>query len=132
MVEGSPSYDLAEADANRFYPFQTSAPYVVERGKQQYREVYDIIHPLQAVEAARLKLTPFFERQRTLGAEFFQGAGWNGPSGSRRTELVGGVTHEWARRAGRRADGLPRSAPSTWPPGSGWPCSISRPSRSST
>ena len=46
MVEGSPSYDLAEADANRFYPFQTSAPYVVERG-QQYREVYDIIHPLQ-------------------------------------------------------------------------------------
>ena len=57
MVEGAPSYDLAEADANRFYPFQTSAPYVLERGKQQYREVYDIIHPLQQpAEPRGLKL----------------------------------------------------------------------------
>ena len=53
MVDGEPSYDLAEADANRFYPFQTTPPYVLERGKQQYREVYDIIHPLQQLSAPR-------------------------------------------------------------------------------
>ncbi|MGZ8578897.1 MAG: FAD-dependent oxidoreductase, partial [Actinomycetota bacterium] len=47
MVLGEPSYDLAEADANRFYPYATTPPYVVERGKQQYREVYDVIHPRQ-------------------------------------------------------------------------------------
>ena len=107
MVEGSPSYDLAEADANRFYPFQTSAPYVVERGKQQYREVYDIIHPLQQPSKPRgLKLSPFFERQRTLGAEFFQGAGWERPQWfAANRELVGGVTHEWARRTGWAARG---------------------------
>ena len=29
MVAGEPSYDLAEADANRFYPFQTTPPYVL-------------------------------------------------------------------------------------------------------
>ena len=28
MVAGEPSYDLAEADANRFYPFQTTPAYV--------------------------------------------------------------------------------------------------------
>ena len=107
MVEGTPSYDLAEADANRFYPFQTSAPYVIERGKQQYREVYDIIHPLQQPAKPRgLKLTPFFERHRALGAEFFQGAGWERPQWFRANrEAVGGVTHEWARRSGWAARG---------------------------
>jgi glycine cleavage system aminomethyltransferase T/glycine/D-amino acid oxidase-like deaminating enzyme len=107
MVGGSPSYDLAEADVNRFYPFQTSAPYVIERGKQQYREVYDIIHPLQQPSKPRgLKLTPFHERHRALGAEFFQGAGWERPQwfGANR-ELVEGVTHEWARRTGWAARG---------------------------
>ena len=107
MVEGSPSYDLAEADANRFYPFQTSAPYVLERGKQQYREVYDIIHPLQQPTKPRgLKLSPFHERHRELGAECFQGAGWERPQWfAANRELVGGVTHEWARRTGWAARG---------------------------
>ncbi len=107
MVEGEPSYDLGEADANRFYPFQTSAPYVLERGKQQYREVYDIIHPLQQpVKPRNLKLTPFFARHRALGGEFFTGAGWERPQWFRANrELVGGVTHEWARRSGWAARG---------------------------
>jgi len=107
MVEGSPGYDLAEADANRFYPFQTAAPYVLERGKQQYREVYDIIHPLQQPSKPRgLKLTPFYQRHQVLGAEFFQGAGWERPQWfAANRELVGGVTHEWARRSGWAARG---------------------------
>ncbi len=80
MATGEPSYDLAEADANRFYPFQTTPPYVLERGKQQYREVYDILHPLQRMERPRkVKLTPFFARHQELGAEFFSGAGWERP-----------------------------------------------------
>lgn len=102
MVSGEPSYDLAEADANRFYPFQTAAPYVLERGKQQYREVYDILHPLQQPARPRnLRLSPFFERQRALGAEFFTGAGWERPQWyGANAPLVEGVTHEWARRSG--------------------------------
>ncbi|MFM7717967.1 MAG: FAD-dependent oxidoreductase, partial [Actinomycetota bacterium] len=102
MVEGEPSYDLAEADANRFYPFQTSAPYVTERGKQQYREVYDILHPLtQPARPRDLRLSPFHERQRALGAHCFTGAGWERPQWyAANAPLVGGVTHEWARRTG--------------------------------
>jgi glycine cleavage system aminomethyltransferase T/glycine/D-amino acid oxidase-like deaminating enzyme len=80
MVNGEPSYDLAEADVNRFYPFMTTPPYVLERGKQQYREVYDIIHPLQQMERPRdLRKTPFFARHEALGARFFVGAGWERP-----------------------------------------------------
>ncbi|MEP7060683.1 MAG: FAD-dependent oxidoreductase, partial [Actinomycetota bacterium] len=107
MVEGEPSYDLAEADANRFYPFQTSAPYVTERGKQQYREVYDIIHPFQQPAKPRnLRLTPFFSRHQALGAEFFTGAGWERPQWFRANrDRAGGVTREWARRGGWAARG---------------------------
>jgi len=80
MVQGEPSIDMAEADANRFYPYMTTPPFVVERGKQQYREVYDIIHPRQQMARPRkLRLSPFYERQVELGAEFVVGAGWERP-----------------------------------------------------
>jgi dimethylglycine oxidase len=77
---GEPSYDLAEADANRFYPYQTTPPYVIERGKQQYREVYDVLHPRQQMARPRkLRLTPFYARHLDLGATFVVGAGWERP-----------------------------------------------------
>jgi dimethylglycine oxidase len=102
MVAGEPTYDLAEADANRFYPFQTTAPYVIERGKQQYREVYDILHPRQQPSKPRnLRLTPFYNRHVELGASFVTGAGWERPQWfEANRDLVRGVTHEWARRSG--------------------------------
>jgi dimethylglycine oxidase len=80
MALGEPSYDLAEADANRFYSYATTPPYVLERGKQQYREVYDIIHPRQQMARPRnLRLSPFYARHAGLGAEFVTGAGWERP-----------------------------------------------------
>ena len=80
MALGEPSLDLAEADANRFYPYQTTPPYVLERGKQQYREVYDILHPRQQMLRPRkIRLTPFYGRHADLGAEFVTGAGWERP-----------------------------------------------------
>jgi glycine cleavage system aminomethyltransferase T/glycine/D-amino acid oxidase-like deaminating enzyme len=102
MVGGEPSYDLAEADVNRFYPFQTTASYVRQRGAQQYREVYDILHPRQQPTTPRdLRLTPFHARQGALGASFVTGAGWERPQWFEANRpLVAGVTHEWARRSG--------------------------------
>jgi glycine cleavage system aminomethyltransferase T/glycine/D-amino acid oxidase-like deaminating enzyme len=80
IVGGEPSFDLSEADANRFYPYMTTPPFVLERGKQQYREVYDIIHPRQQMARPRnLRLTPFYERHVELGAELVVGAGWERP-----------------------------------------------------
>ena len=111
MANGEPGYDLAEADANRFYPFQTTPPYVLESGKQQYRQVYDILHPLQQMPRTRnLRLTPFHARHVELGAEFLTGAGWERPqwfeseprAGSRRRGM--GVPR-WLGRAELVASG---------------------------
>src|SRR5215218_8921032 len=46
MVDGKAWIDLREADINRFEPHQTTRSYVQARGAQQYREVYDVVHPL--------------------------------------------------------------------------------------
>jgi glycine cleavage system T protein len=100
MALGEPSYDLAEADANRFSPYQTTPPYVLERGKQQYREVYDILHPRQQPARPRnLRLTPFHARHLALGAEFVVGAGWERPQWfeANRPLLTGAP---WERRDG--------------------------------
>jgi glycine cleavage system aminomethyltransferase T/glycine/D-amino acid oxidase-like deaminating enzyme len=99
IAGGEPSMDLAEADANRFYPFMTTAPYVRARGAQQYREVYDILHPLQQMSHPReLKLTPFYARHRELGAEFFSGAGWERPQWFEANHVLTGAP--WESRTG--------------------------------
>jgi glycine cleavage system aminomethyltransferase T len=99
MALGEPSMDLAEADANRFYPYQTTPPYVLERGKQQYREVYDILHPLQQMSHPRgLRLTPFYERHRALGAELFTGAGWERPQWFGANEALAPTGAVWRSR----------------------------------
>ena len=99
IAGGEPSMDMAEADANRFYPFMTTAPYVRARGAQQYREVYDILHPLQQMSHPReLKLTPFSARHRDLGAEFFSGAGWERPQWFEANHVLTGAP--WESRTG--------------------------------
>lgn len=80
IVEGEPTTDLHECDIRRFHPHALSRPYVRARAAQQYREVYDIIHPRQQMTHPRnLRLTPFIARQQELGAVFFENAGWERP-----------------------------------------------------
>ena len=80
IVNGEPAADLRECDIRRFHPHALSRPYVRARAAQQYREVYDVIHPRQQMDSPRnIRLTPFFARQRELGAVFFENAGWERP-----------------------------------------------------
>ena len=80
IVNGEPTTDLRECDIRRFHPHALSRPYVRARSAQQYREVYDIIHPLQQMDSPRnIRLTPFFVRQQELGGVFFENAGWERP-----------------------------------------------------
>ena len=80
MVEGSTSVDVREADVARFHSHAVSRPYVRTRAAQQYREVYDIKHPLEPITEPRgLRLSPFHRRQEELGAVFFESAGWERP-----------------------------------------------------
>ncbi len=80
IVNGEPTADLRECDIMRFHPHAYSRSYVRARAAQQYREVYDIIHPRQQIDNPRnLRLTPFHTRQRELGGVFFENAGWERP-----------------------------------------------------
>ena len=80
LTDGRAELDLHECDVNRFDPYATTDAYVRARGAQQYREIYDVIHPLQPLEEPRsLRRSPFHERQRELGAVFFESRGWEAP-----------------------------------------------------
>ena len=78
--EGEPTTDLRECDISRFHPHAHSRSYIRARAAQQYREVYDIIHPLQQIASPRdLRVTPFHSRHKDLGAVFFEDSGWERP-----------------------------------------------------
>ena len=80
MDTGYPSMDMRESDIARFHPHASSQPYLRARAAQQYREVYDIKHPLQQISGPRgLRVTPFHARQVELGGMFFENAGWERP-----------------------------------------------------
>ncbi|MDB5077866.1 MAG: dependent oxidoreductase [Chloroflexi bacterium] len=80
MVDGVPSIDLREADLNRFAAHTASPSYIRARSAQQYREVYDIIHPLQQMDHPRpVRRSPFHQRLEELGGVFFESAGWERP-----------------------------------------------------
>jgi glycine cleavage system aminomethyltransferase T/glycine/D-amino acid oxidase-like deaminating enzyme len=77
LTEGRATEDMRECDINRFEPHAMTRSYIRARGAQQYREVYDVIHPLQPMDDPRpLRMTPFFQQQRELGAVFFESRGW--------------------------------------------------------
>jgi glycine cleavage system aminomethyltransferase T/glycine/D-amino acid oxidase-like deaminating enzyme len=80
LVDGVPTLDVREVDVRRFARHVYHHDYIRRRGIQQYREVYDIIHPLDQFNDPRgLRLSPFHQREKELGAVFFEGAGWERP-----------------------------------------------------
>jgi dimethylglycine oxidase len=77
MTHGEPAIDVHEADINRFLPHQKTQLYVDLRCAQNYREVYDIIHPVQPINEPRnVRLSPFHPRLVEQGAHFFQSGGY--------------------------------------------------------
>ena len=74
------SFDLHECDVNRFEAHQLAPDYVLAKDCQNYIEVYDILHPLQPMEAPRpLRTTPFYPRQQALDGYFLEAGGWERP-----------------------------------------------------
>jgi dimethylglycine oxidase len=123
MAEGDPGLDLHECDLNRFPGHALTPAYVRARAAQQYREVYDIVHPLQQMRQPRgIRLSPFYRRQQELGAVFFETAGWERPqwfsanerllNGERVPDRTGWAAREWSpiqgaeHRAARRGAAL--------------------------
>ena len=74
------TFDIHECDVNRFEDYQVNPAYVLERDCQNFREVYDILHPLQPMDSPRnVRVSPFFSREQELDAFFLPANGWERP-----------------------------------------------------
>jgi glycine cleavage system aminomethyltransferase T/glycine/D-amino acid oxidase-like deaminating enzyme len=80
MVEGEPEIDLQASDVARFHEHQKSADHVRARASEGFNKTYGIVHPGEQWASNRdVRLSPFCERERELGAVFFETAGWERP-----------------------------------------------------
>lgn len=80
LTTGHSEIDMAECEISRFEDVQTAPEYVKETSMQNFVEVYDILHPADPKESPRnLRVTPFYSRQKELGAYFLEQRGWERP-----------------------------------------------------
>jgi glycine cleavage system aminomethyltransferase T/glycine/D-amino acid oxidase-like deaminating enzyme len=81
MTAGSPELDVHEIDIARFYPYARTTGYVRSRASEGYVETYTIAHPREQWQSCRgVRLSPFYAREKELGAVFFETAGWERPN----------------------------------------------------
>lgn len=74
------SFDVHSWDLNRFEEHQRAPEYQTARNSRAFAEVYDIVHPLDPPADCRpLRTSPFYPRQRELGASFLEASGWERP-----------------------------------------------------
>ncbi|HXL89652.1 MAG TPA: FAD-dependent oxidoreductase [Streptosporangiaceae bacterium] len=100
-----PTVDVHEADAARFYPHQQTVSHVRARAREGFNKMYGIVHPAEQWESSRpARLSPVYERERDLGAVFYETAGWERPfwyesnAGLLEKYQVLGRTAEWDSR----------------------------------
>src|SRR5690606_35272422 len=80
MTHGHSEIDLHGADISRFYPHQRVPAHVRARTAEGFNKTYGIVHPREQWSSQReQRLSPFYSREKALGAEFFEVAGWERP-----------------------------------------------------
>src|SRR5215472_13522030 len=72
--------DVHEADAARFCPHQQTAGHVRGRAREGFNKMYGIVHPAEQWESSRpIRVSPMYERERSLGAFCYETVGWERP-----------------------------------------------------
>jgi glycine cleavage system aminomethyltransferase T/glycine/D-amino acid oxidase-like deaminating enzyme len=80
MTNAEPAIDPHGSDIARFYDHHRTAHHIAARTSEGYNKTYGIVHPSEQWASNRgVRLSPFFEREKELGAEFFEAAGWERP-----------------------------------------------------
>jgi glycine cleavage system aminomethyltransferase T len=75
-----PAIDVHEADAARFYPHQRTVAHVRARACEGFNKMYGIVHPAEQWESGRpVRVSPVYDRERELGAFFYETVGWERP-----------------------------------------------------
>jgi glycine cleavage system aminomethyltransferase T/glycine/D-amino acid oxidase-like deaminating enzyme len=80
MVHGESEIDLHSSDIARFHEHQKTRTHVRARAAEGFNKTYGIVHPGEQWASNRqVRLAPFHERERELGATFYEAAGWERP-----------------------------------------------------
>ena len=80
MTNGEPEIDPHGSDIARFYDHHRTAAHIAARSAEGFNKTYGIVHPMEQWASNRnVRLSPANPRQRELGAEFFEAAGWERP-----------------------------------------------------
>ncbi len=75
-----PDIDIHESDIARFHSHQKTTAHVTGRAREGFNKMYGIVHPNEQWESGRpLRLSPMHDRERNLGAVYFETAGWERP-----------------------------------------------------
>ena len=107
MVHGESEIDLHSSDIARFHEHQKTRAHVRARASEGFNKTYGIVHPSEQWASNRdIRLAPFHNREKELGAFFFEAAGWerpfwyesNGPLLEQFGDRVTRRTAEWESR----------------------------------
>lgn len=80
MVLGESHIDLHSSDIARFHEHQKATFHVKARTHEGFNKTYGIVHPNEQWASNRnVRMSPFYDREKELGAEFFETAGWERP-----------------------------------------------------
>lgn len=80
MTDGSPEIDPHASDIARFYEYARSNTHIHARTSEGYNKTYGIVHPQEQWESSRdVRISPFYAREKELGAVFYETAGWERP-----------------------------------------------------
>ena len=100
MVHGESEIDLHSSDVARFHEHHKARAHIKARTSEGFNKTYGIVHPLEQWESNRgVRLSPFYEREKALGAVFFEAAGWERPQWY---ESNAPLLEEYGDRVGRR------------------------------
>ena len=99
-MHGESHIDLHSSDAARFWEHQKTSAHVKARTAEGFNKTYGIVHPLEQWASNRdVRLSPYHEREKELGAVFFEAAGWERPQWY---ESNAPLLEEYGDRVGRR------------------------------
>jgi glycine cleavage system aminomethyltransferase T/glycine/D-amino acid oxidase-like deaminating enzyme len=80
MVHGESEIDVYESNIARAYPHHRTKAHITARASEGFNKMYGIVHPGEQWASNRnVRLSPFYEHERRLGAVFYETVGWERP-----------------------------------------------------
>jgi len=81
MLHGESEIDTHSFDVARAHPQEKTSHHVAARASEGFQKMYGIVHPAeQWVSERGIRLSPFYEREKALGATFIETVGWERPN----------------------------------------------------